>query len=102
MSLAISGAARLAALLVPALERDGDRAIDDALAAYDDERRPAAARALEAAHAQALRLYDGELFRDADAFARAVDPSAAWTAGGGGWGQDPAGTLRATHDVGRS
>ena len=75
MSLAIAG---------------GDAAVDDALAAYGSERRPAAARALAAAHAQALRLYEGDLFRDAEAYARAVDPNARWTAGGAGWGEDPA------------
>lgn len=91
MSLAIAGCDLLAALVAPVLERGGsDAELDRALAAYDAERRPAAARALEAAHAQAVRLYEGELFRDADAFARAVDPRAAWTAGGAGWGQDPA------------
>ena len=89
MSLAITGAARLAELLVPALDRD-DAAVDEALAAYEAERRPAAVRALEAAHAQAMRIYESDLFRDADAFARAVDPAAAWTAGGAGWGEDPA------------
>ena len=89
MSLAITGAARLAGLLVPALDRD-DAAVDEALAAYEAERRPAAVRALEAAHAQAMRIYESDLFRDADAFARAVDPAAAWTAGGAGWGEDPA------------
>jgi 2-polyprenyl-6-methoxyphenol hydroxylase-like FAD-dependent oxidoreductase len=96
MSLAISGAARLATAIAPLVASGTDAELDGALAEYDAERRPAAARALEAAHAQALRLYDGELFRDANAFARAVDPSASWTAGGGGWGHDPAGTLRAT------
>ncbi len=100
MSLAISGAARLAALVAPALERGSRAEIDDALAAYDAERRPAAARALEAAHAQALRLYEGELFRDADAFARAVDPSGAWTAGGAGWGQDPAALVHSARTQG--
>ncbi len=91
MSLAIAGASRLAELVAPVLEADGtDDEIDAALAAYDTERRPAAARALDAAHAQGERLYESDLFRDADAFARAVDPAAAWTAGGLGWGQDPA------------
>jgi 2-polyprenyl-6-methoxyphenol hydroxylase-like FAD-dependent oxidoreductase len=91
MSLAIAGASRLAELVAPVLGRGGaDAELDAALATYEAERRPAAARALEAAHAQALRLYEGQLFRDPEAYARAVDPRAAWTAGGAGWGQDPA------------
>lgn len=99
MSLAIAGAARLADLVAPVLERGGsDTELDTALSAYDAERRPAAARALEAAHAQALLLYDGELYRDPDAYARAVDPSAPWTAGGAGWGQDPAGLAESSAD----
>jgi 2-polyprenyl-6-methoxyphenol hydroxylase-like FAD-dependent oxidoreductase len=91
MSLAISGAARLASLLAPTLLADGsDEQIDHALEMYDAERRPAAVAAINSNHAQALRLWQSDLFKDPDAYARAVDPSGGWGVGGAGWGQDPA------------
>jgi 2-polyprenyl-6-methoxyphenol hydroxylase-like FAD-dependent oxidoreductase len=91
MSLAISGAARLAELLSPALLNGrGDAEVDAALETYNAERRPAAITAITSNHAQALRLWQSELFRDPDGYARAIDPSGAWGAGGAGWGQDPA------------
>jgi 2-polyprenyl-6-methoxyphenol hydroxylase-like FAD-dependent oxidoreductase len=88
MSLAISGAARLAELVAPALQDPVQ--LDAALAAYDAERRPAAAAAIERNHQQALRIWQSDLFRDPDAYARAIDPSGAWGVSGAGWGQDPA------------
>jgi 2-polyprenyl-6-methoxyphenol hydroxylase-like FAD-dependent oxidoreductase len=91
MSLAITGAARLVDRLAPLLLDGADgSALDEALAAYDAERRPAARVAIEANHAQAMRLWGSDLFRDPDAYARAVDPTGGWGAGGVGWGQDPA------------
>jgi 2-polyprenyl-6-methoxyphenol hydroxylase-like FAD-dependent oxidoreductase len=91
MSLAITGAARLADRLAPLLLAGADAAtLDQALAAYDAERRPAAQVALEANHTQAMRIWGSELFRDPDAYVRAVDPTSGWGAGGAGWGQDPA------------
>lgn len=91
MSLAISGVARLADRLAPVLLGNGsDAEVDAALQAYDEERRPAAAEAIASNHAQALRLWQSDLFRDPDAYARAVDPTGAWGVGGAGWGQDPA------------
>jgi 2-polyprenyl-6-methoxyphenol hydroxylase-like FAD-dependent oxidoreductase len=89
MSLAISGAARLADLVSPAL-REGPAAIDAALAAYDAERRPAALAAIERNHAQALRIWQSDLFRDPEAYAQTINPTAAWGVAGAGWGQDPA------------
>jgi 2-polyprenyl-6-methoxyphenol hydroxylase-like FAD-dependent oxidoreductase len=91
MSLAISGAARLADLLAPALLNiQTDAEIDAALEAHNAERRPAAITAIASNHTQALRLWQSDLFRDPDGYARAIDPSSAWGAGGAGWGQDPA------------
>jgi 2-polyprenyl-6-methoxyphenol hydroxylase-like FAD-dependent oxidoreductase len=91
MSLAISGAARLADLLAPALlNHASDAEIDEALEAYNRDRRPAAITAINSNHTQALRLWQSELFRDPDGYARAIDPSGTWGAGGAGWGQDPA------------
>lgn len=91
MSLAISGAARLAARLAPPLLADAPSPeLDEVLAAYDAERRPAAATAIASNHAQALRIWQSDLYRDPDAYARAIDPTGSWGAGGAGWGQDPA------------
>ncbi len=91
MSLAISGAARLADHVAPLLLASApDADIDTALAAYEAERHPAAVAAVEANHAQALRLWQSDLFKDPDAYARAVDPTGSWGAGGAGWGADPA------------
>lgn len=91
MSLAISGAARLAELLAPVLGEEPDlAAVDDALRAYDAERRPAAAKAIASNHAQALKIWGSDLFRDPQAYAAAINPNNSWGAGGAGWGQDPA------------
>ncbi len=91
MSLAVTGAARLAELVSPVLLSGGSPvAIDEALAAYDADRRPAAETAVAANHAQALRLWQSDLYLDPDAYARAIDPSHGWGAGGAGWGADPA------------
>jgi 2-polyprenyl-6-methoxyphenol hydroxylase-like FAD-dependent oxidoreductase len=91
MSLAISGAARLADRLAPLLLGGAPNPeIDSALEAVDGERRPAAATAIQANHEQALRIWQSDLFRDPDAYARAVDPSSGWGAGGASWGGDPA------------
>jgi len=102
MSLAISGAARLAELACPALEGGSDDDLDATLMAYDAERRPAAALAVAANHAQAERLWGGDLHRDPDAYAAAVDPRAAWGAGGAGWGRDPAALALAGQERSRS
>jgi 2-polyprenyl-6-methoxyphenol hydroxylase-like FAD-dependent oxidoreductase len=91
MSLAISGAARLADLLSPVLQADSPPdQIDAALAAYDAERRPAATAAIEHNHEQALRIWQSDLFLDPDAYAQAINPRAGWGVSGAGWGQDPA------------
>ena len=90
MSLAISGAARFAARLVPVLQAGANAAIDEQLQAYDTERRPAALQAVAANHNQALRIWQSELFRDPDAYAAAIDPHSGWGAVGAGWGEDPA------------
>ena len=91
MSLAISGAARLVEHVAPLLLSGApDVDIDEALAAYEAERHPAAIAAVEANHVQALRIWQSDLFRDPDAYARAIDPSASWGAAGAGWGTDPA------------
>ena len=91
MSLAITGAARLADHLAAVLLAGGsEAAVDEALAAYDAERHPAAAAAVEANHQQALRIWESDLFRDPEAYARVIDPTAAWGTGGAGWGSDPA------------
>lgn len=91
MSLAITGAARLAELLAPAL--GSITSVDAALEAYDAERRPAAAAAVAANHTQALRIWQSDLYKDPEAYAQAVDPRATWGAGGAGWGADPAALL---------
>lgn len=91
MSLAISGAERLAEHVAPALLASApDAEIDAALRAYEAERFPAARAAVEANHLQALRIWQSDLFRDPDAYAAAVDPTAGWGAQGAGWGSDPA------------
>jgi 2-polyprenyl-6-methoxyphenol hydroxylase-like FAD-dependent oxidoreductase len=91
MSLAISGAARLADLLSPVLQAGGGPdEIDAALVAYDAERRPAATAAIQHNHQQALRIWQSDLFRDPDAYAQAINPTAGWGVSGAGWGQDPA------------
>ena len=95
MNLAISGAARLAEVVAPVL-LDGasasnrQRALDDVLEAYDAERRPAAAAALERNHRQAMRIWQDGVQHDPDAYVRAVDPNADWGVGGAGWGKNPA------------
>lgn len=97
MNLAISGAARLADLVAPTLLDLGARptpagrnALDAALAAYDAERRPAAALALEHNHQQALRIWPPHPEDDPDGYARAANPAVGWGVGGAGWGRDPA------------
>ena len=91
MSLAISGADRLAKRLGPLLLAEaGPAELDAALADYDAERRPAAQLAVESNHAQALRIWQSDLYLDPDAYARAVDPTSGWGANNAGWGQDPA------------
>jgi 2-polyprenyl-6-methoxyphenol hydroxylase-like FAD-dependent oxidoreductase len=92
MSLAISGAARLADLVsrVLVLDGRGPAELDAALAVYDAERRPATISAIERNHQQALRIWQSDLFRDPGAYARAIDPTGGWGVGGAGWGQDPA------------
>ena len=91
MSLAITGAARLTEQIAPVLLNGGsDDDIDTALQAFDAERRPAATTAVESNHAQAMRIWQSDLFRDPDAYAKAIDPTSGWGAGGAGWGQDPA------------
>ncbi len=91
MSLAITGAARLAEAVSPSLLDGASNAdLDHALATYDAERRPAAVVAVQSNHEQALRIWDGDLFRDPNAYAQAIDPSSGWGVGGTGWGQDPA------------
>jgi 2-polyprenyl-6-methoxyphenol hydroxylase-like FAD-dependent oxidoreductase len=91
MSLAITGAARLAESVAPALLSGAtDADIDDALESYDAERRPSAMMAVEANHQQALRIWQSDLFRDPDAYVEAINPNSGWGAGNAGWGQDPA------------
>jgi 2-polyprenyl-6-methoxyphenol hydroxylase-like FAD-dependent oxidoreductase len=95
MNLAISGAARLAAMVGPLLlnglsnGRQFD-ALDAALSAYDAERRPAAAAAIEANHQQSLRLWPPNPHDDPAAYAETCNPAGRWGAGGAGWGQNPA------------
>lgn len=95
MNLAISGAARLAEM-VGLLLLDGPStpagqdALDRALAAYDAERRPAAALAIEHNHRQAQRIWPRNPHADPWAYARAANPASGWGAGGAGWGKDPA------------
>ena len=92
MNLAISGAARLAEMLEPVLAsgRVDPAALDEALRAYDAERRPAAAAAIQRNHEQAERIWMNNVHLDPDAYARAADPNAGWGVRGAGWGQDPA------------
>lgn len=92
MNLAISGAARLAELLAPVLSHGSvaPAALDEALRAYDLERRPAAAAAIQRNHEQAGRIWMNNVHLDPHAYARAADPNATWGVRGAGWGQDPA------------
>ena len=91
MSLAVTGAARLAELLAPVLLAGGSEVdVDQALSAYDAERRLAAAAAVEANHQQALRIWESGLYREPEAYASVIDPTAGWGAGGAAWGSDPA------------
>lgn len=92
MNLAISGAARLAEMLGPVLTRGpvDPAALDEALRAYDAERRPAAAAAIQRNHEQAGRIWMNNVHLDPEAYARAADPKAGWGVRGAGWGQDPA------------
>lgn len=91
MSQAITEAAKLADLIAPVILSKGSLAkVDDALERYNEERHPAAVLAVSANHQQALRLWQSDLHKDPDAYARAVDPASSWGAGGAGWGQDPA------------
>jgi 2-polyprenyl-6-methoxyphenol hydroxylase-like FAD-dependent oxidoreductase len=99
MNLAITGASRLAGLIVPVLGNGGATpasaaALDAALIAFDGERRPAAAAAIAENHRQALRIWNQGVENDPHAFAAAANPSAGWGVGGAGWGQNPA-ALRA-------
>lgn len=95
MSLAITGASRLADLLAPVLAAHPhssarDSAVDLALEAFDAERRIAAAAAVAENHRQALRIWEAGVERDPYAFALAANPVSGWGVGGAGWGQDPA------------
>jgi 2-polyprenyl-6-methoxyphenol hydroxylase-like FAD-dependent oxidoreductase len=95
MNLAISGAARLADAVAPALLANGpskarDRGVDAALAAFEAERRPAAAAAVAENHRQAMRIWEPGVERDPAAYAAALNPLSGWGVGGAGWGQDPA------------
>jgi 2-polyprenyl-6-methoxyphenol hydroxylase-like FAD-dependent oxidoreductase len=95
MNLAITGASRLAELVRMLLD---DRrlttatasALDQALLAYDAERRPAAAAAIAENHRQAMRIWDKGVENDPHAFAAAANPTGAWGVRGAGWGQNPA------------
>jgi 2-polyprenyl-6-methoxyphenol hydroxylase-like FAD-dependent oxidoreductase len=96
MSLAITGAARLAERLAPLLLTNAPSAdLDAALEAYHVERRPAADLAVQSNHEQALRIWQSDLYKDPDAYAHAIDPSSGWGAGNAGWGQDPAALIAA-------
>jgi 2-polyprenyl-6-methoxyphenol hydroxylase-like FAD-dependent oxidoreductase len=98
MNLAISGAARLAELAGPLLTagRLDLGALDAALHAYQAERRPAAALAIEHNHQQASRIWSDNCHLDPYTYARDADPNAgSWGVGGAGWGQNPAALLRA-------
>jgi 2-polyprenyl-6-methoxyphenol hydroxylase-like FAD-dependent oxidoreductase len=95
MNLAISGAARLADMIGPLLLNGLSTAkqldaLDAALAAYDQERRPAAATAIESNHQQALRIWPPNPHDDPEGYARALNPNFGWGARGAGWGQNPA------------
>ena len=95
MNLAISGAARLAEMVGPHLLDDPTTpaqldALDEALAAYDAERRPAATEAIERNHQQALRIWPPNPHDDPYGLADAFNPDRGWGAGGAGWGQNPA------------
>jgi 2-polyprenyl-6-methoxyphenol hydroxylase-like FAD-dependent oxidoreductase len=91
MSLAVTGAARLAERVAPALlSGASDSEVDAALRSYDAERRPAASQAVEANHQQALRIWQSDLFRDPEAYVEAINPNSGWGAANAGWGQDPA------------
>ncbi len=79
MSLAITGAASLADHLAPVLVAGGSEIeVDKALEAYDAERHPAAAAAVEANHQQALRIWESNLYQDPEAYARVIDPTGSW------------------------
>lgn len=92
MNLAISGGARLAELLGPAITSGtlDPAEIDAALERYTADRRPAAAAAVEQNHQQALRIWTNDCHLDPHAYAGAADPNASWGVGGAGWGRDPA------------
>ncbi len=91
MNLAIGGAARLAEIVAPALgPGTTDDVLDAALRAYDAERRPAAAEAVERNHRQAERIWMNDVWKDPVTYAQAADPDADWGVGGAGWGKDPA------------
>jgi 2-polyprenyl-6-methoxyphenol hydroxylase-like FAD-dependent oxidoreductase len=96
MNLAISGAARLAELVAPVLTAASVdlAALDAALRAYQAERRPAAALALEHNHQQAGRIWMNGCHRDPYTYARHADPNAGWGVEGAGWGENPAALLR--------
>ncbi len=97
MSLAIAGVVEFAKAVLPVLTPSAsDREIDDALRAYDAERRVAAEAALAATRAQATRMYESDLHLHPDEFARVIDPAAHWTARGAGYGQNPTGAARAS------
>jgi 2-polyprenyl-6-methoxyphenol hydroxylase-like FAD-dependent oxidoreductase len=96
MSLAISGAAKLVERIGPVLANGisthvETRLLDEALARYDAERRPAAAAALDANHRKALCLWGRDVHKDPHAHARAANPTFGWGVSGGTWGRDPAG-----------
>lgn len=95
MNLAIAGAARLTDHIAPVL-LDGAAtparlaALDRALAAYDAERRPAAAQAIEHNHRQSLRIWTPDPEADLEGYTRAANPATGWGVHGAGWGRDPA------------
>jgi len=102
MNLAISGAARLVEMVGEHLATEPTSpaqldALDAALAAYDAERRPAAAEAIERNHQQALRIWPSNPHDDPYGLAEAFNPDRGWGAAGAGWGQNPA----ALAEVGR-
>lgn len=91
MSLAITGAERLAEMLAAAVGHADQAAVDAALAAYEAERRSAARVVVEANHERAMKIWGGDVHRDPREYARWIDPETAWGPGGAGWGRDPAG-----------
>lgn len=92
MNLAISGAARLVQMVEPLLKRETlqSHSLDEALAAYAAERRPAAAEAIAINHDQAGRIWMNDAHRNPEAYVRNANPAAGWGVDDAGWGQNPA------------